>query len=87
MNLSSYIFSGIVMIRVGLFNDILRFGYVLCIILYFCCILFIFNCTDNFDVSLSEISILALCAVKYEQCSKFKISHATKSKISLSEQI
>ena len=49
MNLSSYIFSGIVMIRVGLFNDILRFGYVLCIILYFCCILFIFNCTDNLD--------------------------------------
>ena len=37
--------TGIVRIRVGLFNDILRFDYVLCIILYFMVQNFILNCT------------------------------------------
>ena len=37
--------TGIVRIRVGLFNDILRFDYVLRIILYFMVQNFILNCT------------------------------------------
>ena len=43
--------TGIVRIRVGLFNDILRFVRALCIILYGESYCFIFNCTGSFHTT------------------------------------